>query len=146
MHILWKWTKQFINRSCSALLIFKQEMNTLQRPAQGCSVKEGERDDNNSLVLWICRNLLHVRMFVVMLCAPPYVENKECGAYQHQKPISSVKHDWRTWGVWSCCTGRFAITEWPMHSKSCVCELQFKRTPCQIVRKPTIEEFPLVNT
>ncbi len=41
MHILWKWTKQFINRSCSALLIFKQEINTLQRPAQGCSVKEG---------------------------------------------------------------------------------------------------------
>ncbi len=146
MHILWKWTKQFINRS-SAMLIFKQEVNTLQRPAQGCSVKEGGKDNNNnSLVLWICRNLLHVIMSVVMLCAPPFVGDKECSAYQHQKPISSVKHDWRTWGVWSCCAGRFAITEWPMNSKPCVCELQFKRTPCQIVRKPTIEEFPLINT
>lgn len=148
MHTLWKWTKQFINRRSSALLIFKKEVNTLQRPAQGHSVKEGKKMTTITLwwLLWICRNLLHVIMSVVMLCAPPYVGNKEYSAYQHQKPILSVKHDGRNWGVWSCCAGRFAITEWPLNSKSCVSELWFKRTPCQIVRKPTIEEFPLINT
>lgn len=29
-------------------MIFKQEVNTQQRPAQECAVKEGKKDDNNN--------------------------------------------------------------------------------------------------
>lgn len=98
-------------------------------------------------LLWICRNRLHVIMSVIMaLYVHSLVLETKNIMHSNFKSLSRL---------WSMIEGveesgaavlaglQLLNDQW---IPSRVYELQFKRAPCQIVRKPTIEEFPLIKT
>lgn len=92
MHTVWKWTKQFINRRISALLIFKQEVDLpYKEQHKGTKLKEKTMTKSLWWLLWICRNRLHVIMSVIMaLCVHSLVLETKNIMHSNFKSLSRL--------------------------------------------------------